>query len=384
MTLQLSWPKVVVTLLAMASIPAALYYTSEAIANRPMPEPEPSQVLATKVKVKQIQALSKQPSIVVHGEVVTAEQVSLQSQVSGAVTWRHPKLVTGGLIAAGESLVRIDKTEQEIALAAAEEALASAHMNLQQERRQAKQALLDWQRAGIDQAAPASLLREAQISLAKASLKTAQARLKQAQKQLQLTDIKAPFASLVSQGHVSVGSLLSPASPIAELQATAVAHIEVLVSDAQWQHIKGNWQTMDVKVEIPSHVGVSWSAKVAKVAHSIDSNTRMRKLTVAVAKPLQQKEALLFGSFAKVTLQGTEQTDLLPIPAGSVTADGYIWHVHEEQLAKTVLQSRFSIADTYYMPKGELPQPLQLVTKPLASYLVGTQVLTSSAGGKHE
>lgn len=382
--MQISWSKLGVTLLALGSIPAAYYYTTQAIANIEEPTPEPSQVIATKVRVIQLTAGSYSPLFEAYGEVTSAEKTTVPSQVAGTVIWRNPSFVEGGLMHAGDVLVRLDETDLRIAIAAAEETLANAQINLQTEQRLAKQALVDWQRSGINQAPPASLLRKAQINLAKASLKVAEARLQQARQQVTLTEIRVPFDALVTQRHVNVGNLVNPASAIASLEAIHVGHVNISLTNQQWQKINGPSQAKSALVQLADTDAHSWTGKIVKTAYSLDTGTRMRSMTIAVQQPLNQDQPLLFGSFTKVSINGAPMDNLLPIPAVSVTADGHFWYVHEEQLQKAKLQPQFANGDTYYINQQTLPVPLALVNKPLSSYLVGSQVVADSTGASYE
>jgi multidrug resistance efflux pump len=135
------------------------------------------------------------------GTVVPARQVEILPEVSGRVIEFHPALEPGGIIPGGETLIKIDPEEYELALARAQAGLAEAEADLQVEQGRQIVAQREWDLFGKDWAESredeALALREPQLRQAEARIASASSLVKQAELDLRRTEIKAPFDVLV-------------------------------------------------------------------------------------------------------------------------------------------------------------------------------------------
>ena len=71
---------------------------------------------ARMVEVKTLEARDAQVVVEAMGTVVPAELVEMRAQVFGAVVEMSPSLLPGGFLEAGETLLRIDPRDYELAL----------------------------------------------------------------------------------------------------------------------------------------------------------------------------------------------------------------------------------------------------------------------------
>ena len=98
------------TVLPIAVVVGAVQLSKSWIEGKP--EPERGAVERSALLVEVIDARSE--DIVVHvdaqGSVQAAQQTTLQVEVAGRLTYVHPSLQVGGLVRAGEELVRVDPT----------------------------------------------------------------------------------------------------------------------------------------------------------------------------------------------------------------------------------------------------------------------------------
>lgn len=368
------WQPILLTTLALATIPVALIYTDEAISNQPWPEKQEERVVAPRVSVVPVTAGSYQSRMQSFGEVRAVDEINLSSQIAGRVVWRNSAFAVGGRVQKGETLIRIDDTDFKTALANARQALAEAALALQQEQRQQQQAKRDWQRAGISEKPSALVLREPQLKVAKSRHQAAKATLRQAERDLAQTQLKAPFDAVVVSRQVSTGSYLDVGSAVANLRASGHAEVQLALSALQWQQLPADPTGLDVSLHSRDQAGVRWPGRVQRLSNSIDANTRLRSLVVAVDKPLDQPQPLLFGSFVSAEIRGAEVADLFAIPPSALTADGYIWHVVDDHLQRSRRVPAFSSDGNVYVPRGDLPTEIQLLRKPISGYQVGMNV----------
>jgi multidrug efflux pump subunit AcrA (membrane-fusion protein) len=101
--------------------------------NRPQPERRKPIPSAQVVTVRLLAATTQQVNVPVMGTVVPATEVDLRSLVAGEVLWIHPEFVEGGIVKKGQTLVRIDPTEYELALIMKKAVLEGAILDLKTE-----------------------------------------------------------------------------------------------------------------------------------------------------------------------------------------------------------------------------------------------------------
>lgn len=374
MTKNTRWQPILLTTLALATIPAALFYTDYAISNLPEPEKQEARVNVPRVSTLTIGASSHQSEMHAFGEVQAQDEISLSSQIEGRIIWRNPAFVVGGRLQNGDTLIRVDATDFRVALAEAKQALAEAALALQEEEHQQYQAKLDWQRSGIKDSPSDLLLRKPQVKVARTRYQAAQAAVKKAQRDLDQTQLKAPFDAVVVERFVGSGSFLSRGGAVATLRNSATAEVQLALSADQWQLLQSNAIGSEVELSTLAYPDVIWPGKVQRLSEIIASDTRLRTLVVAVKQPLDHSQPLLYGTFVSARIPGQKISDLFAIPASALTADGYIWHVVDNQLQRIKRSPVFSAEGQVFIERGELPDQIQLVRKPMISYLNGMQV----------
>ena len=374
MTLKQHRKTILYTVLAFITVPTALVYTNYAVSNQPEPVRQEQAVPAPRVTVLPVTAATYRSRIQAFGEVQATDQISLKTEVSGKVIWRNPAFVSGGLIQKDAELIRIDPTGYKARLASARQTLAEARLALQQEQRQKEQALQDWKRAGISEKPGPLLLREPQLAAASARHSAAQAAVNEARRNLAQTRIKAPADSLITERLTATGSYLNQGDTVASLQTSSRAEVRLALSASQWQQLPADPRGEAVELFSRDLPGVRWQGQVTRLSHNIDANTRLRTLTVSVEQPLSQQQPLLFGSFVQAQLKGQATPDLFALPATALTADGYLWYVTGNTLERAARSVLFSHGDMLYVSRGELPEQISLVRKPVSGYLAGMKV----------
>lgn len=366
-----------VTVAALISLPAAVFYTNYAISNQTAPEQDEQVVNIPKVSTVNVTSKQYSSNFELLGEVSAVDQIQLSSEVSGKVIWRNPRFAIGGRINAGEELIHIDPISYQVALANAKQALAQANLTLKQEKRQKAQALKDWKRSGLKAKPSSLLLREPQLAVAYASYHSAKATLEQAKRDLAQTKIVAPFDAIVLERPVGLGSYLQQGSATATLRASSSAEISLPLQTAQWSQLPYNPVGLKVELTQDDQPGVKWQGSVQRLSQNINSETRLRNLIVVVHNPLDQPSPLLFGSFVRAKVTGRPVNDLLAIPSTALTPQGYLWFVKDNKLQRTKRQPLFNNGATVYIAAKELKNSVQVVRKPLSSYLPGMQVIPS-------
>lgn len=370
---------VLVTAAALLLLPTVVIYTKAAIENQPQVEQKAeSSVVRPKVTVIPVTAQSHQATITAFGEVMATDELLLTSEVRGRVVWRNPKFEKGNQLKKGEVLIKLDKTEYQAAVAQAQHELANADLALQQEQRQSQQAVKDWQRSGLKQQPSDLLLRKPQLKAAEARYQSALAALKQAKRNLGLTELTVAFDAVVISRQVAMASYVNIGDQLATLRSVEQAEITVALSQQQWQLLPDEVEGSSAELVT---AGANWTGYIQRLADQVDTRTRLRELAIRVDQPLQQTQPLLTGEFVDAVIKGKTIDNIFAVPASALTADGYLWFSDNNVLKRQKAQSLFSYNGTLFIEQQQLPQQINLVHKPMASYLPGMQVSAVFAEG---
>ena len=169
-------------------------------------------------------AASERVQILAHGAVEAAQRSVLAARVSGEVVEISDAFVPGNRVAAGTTLLRLDPADYELALVEAQASLATARASLAQE--QGNQAVAradaDILNLEVSEDERRLMLREPQLSSARANVKLAETALQRARLNLERTRVLAPFDGLVLSRDVALGSQVAAnGGVLGELAAAA-------------------------------------------------------------------------------------------------------------------------------------------------------------------
>jgi RND family efflux transporter MFP subunit len=292
---------------------------------------------AARTWVRVVEVGSDTVSMVVESEgtVRPARESVLSAEVGGRVSYVSPSLVDGAAVSADELLVRIEPADYALQVTLREAEVVEAEKNLELAREEAAAARDEWVRLrGGDP--PPLVAKQPQLAAAEAGLRAARARLGQARRNLERTEIRAPFAGLITEKSVDLGQYLPPGSPIARLLGTEAAEVRVFLEgdDLQWISVpgftaEGEGSSAAVRVELAGETR-EWPGRVARAGAGIDERTRLIPLVVQVEKPYASQPPLAFGSFAAVSIEGREVAGVSLLPPASVRPGGVVWVVDEE------------------------------------------------------
>lgn len=374
MNIQQHGKSILFTLIALATIPAAIIYTDYAISSQPLPASSIEKETIPKVTTTALTSGTYAGIIQAYGEVKAVDEVTLSSEISGRIIWRSPHFSDGSEVKQGEILLKLDTTDYLSALANAKQLLAESELALEQEKRQQRQAVKDWQRSGIKEKASPLALRKPQLKVANARYKAAMAGFNKAKRDLKQTQITAPFNAVVIARSATVGSFIETGSALATLRGSDLAEITLGLSSPQWQQLPEKPEDTQVKIHSRNNSGFTWSGKIDRLSSNIDPTTRLRNVVIKVRQPLAQPKPLLSGSFVSVEIEGKSITDLFALPASALTAGGDIWLVENNLLKRQATKPLFNHNGKIFVQRGALPDPLQLVRKPMPSYLAEMKV----------
>ncbi len=301
-----------------------------------IPHRQQPQQLGILVDVVELKNITHQVTIHATGTVQAEQEIALVPQVSGKIIWISPQLVRGGLFKKGETLLKIDTSDFELAVRKSHAEIAQVQVELATEQERAKIALSEWQRIDIiDKGTPGPLAtREIQLRQQQANLARAEANLQQAQLYLQRTEIKAPFNGRIRQEQVDLGQYLRAGTSIGSFAGTdrAEIYIPLPARELTWLDIPSvtDKQGASATIRLPSNDNISWSGKLTRSLGEIDPNSRMATVVVTVEDPYQLKKilnqtTLPNGLFVNIELHGEEFSDIIAIPRKALRSGSLVW-----------------------------------------------------------
>jgi len=371
------WQRLLSFILIVLIIGAGAYGVKYFLSSRPMPQiSKPEKIIPT-VTVKDIKPSEYRVNISAYGNVKVKNAVEIKSQVSGIVTYVSGKLDLGEFVEAGNVLVKIDKTDYEIALEKSLSALEQAQSNLTLEKGKQSVAKKEWeimQRRGgdnISEEQKALALRVPQLMSARASVKQAEADVKKARLDLKRTVIRAPFDGIVMAKNVSKGSYLNVQGSVAKVISTEDFYVEVYI-----EKDKLKWLDKSKPVIIESGTG-KFTGKVEEILPDVQDKGLMAKLLVTVNNPLQSDPPLLVGDYAEITLKGKILEDIYKIPRSAVSDRGKIYLVDNENRLRIKEYSKMWEDEKYIYAKNTFSPEWKLVVSKIFAPSDGMKVKIS-------
>ncbi len=340
------------------------------------------------------------------GTVRPSAEIDVVPQVGGKVDRVHPGFLSGGRIAAGDTLFSIEEVDYRYRVQEAEANLAASRVALLREREQAsiaraQHALYSSRQGNGNGPAPDTAnplaLREPQLKAAQAALDRAEARLADANLALSRTQVTAPFDGYVKEESIDAGRVVAAGQPVARIFASDAVEIVVPVSDSDAALVPGLWTlaagdgNRRVSVRVIARYGegtYAWNGYVDRGEAYLDRQTRTTNVIVRVPDPVRSgrpaagtvpldgNPPLLVGKFAEVEIEGLELDDYHRIPRAALQAGNEVWTVQDGGVVRIVpVQVLQRTGDVAYV-SGELENGQAVVTGGIRFATDGMRVQT--------
>lgn len=340
------------------------------------------------------------------GTVRPGAEIDIAPQVGGKVVWVDPGFQSGGRVAAGRTLFRIEEADYLYRLQEAEANLASRRVAFLQEQEQAMIARAQYElyseRQGAETApseASPLALREPQLEAARAALSRDEARVADANLALSRTRVTAPFDGVVRTESVDVGQIVGPGQPVGRLFASNTVEVVVPLSDADAALIPGLWELRagdgegGVAVRVIAQYGegtYAWGGYVDRVEASLDAQTRTVDVIVRVSDPFTagvsagassasgSPPPLLVGKFVEVEIDGVSPEDYFRLPRAALQTGNEVWAVSEAGVVSIIPVRVLQRADDEVFVTGSLENGQAVITGGIQFATEGMRVQTGT------
>ena len=340
--------------------------------------PEPPKVEPTRQSplVTTTRPILETGNLAVHGNgtVRPIREINLVAEVAGKVTSVSDALVSGGFFQQGQTLLQIDPTDYENAVAVAEAEVTQRQFELLTAQEEVALAREEWarleRRTGVnrqpDTTALGSLvLKEPQRKAAEAILKSAEARLDDARTRLKRTTITAPFNGRVRAKTADIGQYVGPGQAVASIYSTDAVEIVVplpsrdaaLLSDL-WVQESRRGRGPRLPATVAADFGgqrYEWEGSVDRTEGTLNEATRTVNVVVRVAQPYQTKgnrPPLMVGIFTTVQLQGMALDQYYVLPREALRENDTVWIVENGLLYVRPIEIVQEVDEAIYITSG--------------------------------
>ena len=276
------------------------------------------------------------------GTLKARETSPLSAKVAGTVN--EVLVDMGDRVEKDQVVIRLDRTNYDLAVQQARAALAAARSIIPQAAAQNDQAQKEYRRAAdllkekvipqsrFDAAEAAYKTARESVSSAAAQRDQAKAALNAALEHLNDAEIKAPIAGTVVQRNVEVGQAVSPGLPLLRIVDQQSMKIDLNLPETDIGRLSGETGAV---LTADAYPGLEFPAQVAVINPMVDPATRTFSLRIEVPN---DSGKLMDGMFARVRLSLDRKTSLA-IPRNALqslpgSAAYYVYVVDQGKAAK--------------------------------------------------
>ena len=259
----------------------------------------PNQAGNAQVTVLQPSVTVQSLTVELTGNVRTAARITVMSEVEGRIVYVAPEFRNGGTIPANEPLVRIDPSEYELRVQAAE--------------------------AAVTLAAPAG----------GAALAAAQAELGLAQLELGRTEISYPFEVQVVNSDIEVGELVGsieyagPPATMGVVYRSDGLEIDAPITTQDLDYLApAIGRTARIEAD-----SATWAAEVMRVSSIVAPRTRLASVFLRF---VQDETAVALpppGTFVEIEIDGPAFEDVYTLPDAVLQQRDTVWVVNDGALS---------------------------------------------------
>ncbi|MGI9273543.1 MAG: efflux RND transporter periplasmic adaptor subunit [Endozoicomonas sp.] len=323
------------------------------------------------VTVVQLSPVSDTVSVASPGITQARWPTPVVAAVAGRVVELPDNLKPGVMVSRNQLLTRIQAVNYQAELDRAASRLAEAELALARARHEQTVALQIPRAKALTPLAR----HEPQVNAAEAETRAATSDLQQARQQLHDTEVRAPFPAIILEQKVTPAKWVQPGEELFLIADSRSIDVRVELPADLWARLGEVYPGLPARVQ--NRQGTVLPAKVRYLSPTRDEKTRQRSLVLKVAAPYQGDQPLLPDQQVQVIFPGKEYAHVFPVPASSVTDDGLVWTIDEQNRLQPEAVISLHNPDNEVALVQFVKQPdvdRRIVLYPLGSMLKGQKV----------
>lgn len=306
------------------------------------PKPVPVQTTAV------VTATASQQHVLLtaSGYVVAQRRAAVASKATGRLVALNVR--EGSVVREGELIARIDDSDVQASIVAAEATVRQAEAGVRQAEVELANARAELGRSqglqaqgfispqAVDVVQTRAQGAQAAVAAARASLAAAQAQVKVQQVARSFTDIRAPFDGVVLVKNANVGDIITPLSSAAGTQGAVVTMADMTTLEVEADVSEGSLSKAQigqpVEIALDALPGVRFIGEVGRIVPTVDrakatvtTKVRFKQLDPRVLPEMSAKVAFLSQPITQADLQ-----PLLAVPPGTLAqheGEAVVWQV---------------------------------------------------------
>jgi RND family efflux transporter MFP subunit len=346
---------------------------------RPQPPREERVERDPLVEVMALQPMTANFEVFSQGTVRPRTETIVSAEVSGTITWMSPRFVAGGAFGKGETLMRIDPTNYEVALLQAEAMVKQREI----------------EHDGALKLRSQGYRAEAEYASAAAALASAEADLVRARRNLERTYIRLPYDGIVRAKEADLGQFVSPGTRLGVTFATDFAEVRLPLTDTDLAFVdlpkvgeltaSGTVQGPPVELTAEQQGRpATWHGRIVRTEGVVDEKSRVTYAVARIEDPYalhHDGAELPIGTFVQAKIRGTAAKDVMRVPRAVVRGSNQLVFIDDDDKIR-VRQVEIARADARHVYiSGGAEAGERIVLTPLESPINGMGVRTEDSGG---
>ena len=293
------------------------------IFNKPSAEVKEKKINLPYVNTMMLLPQTVNAQISSQGFIRPKSKLNVLSQLNARVEWVSEKMEEGSSFSQGDTLIKLDQRDYELAFITAEANVLNAEVNLEREKAESDLASKEWSRVGGGTGS-ALALRKPQLAQAKATLEAARANLERAKRDLDRATFIAPFNGRVRSKSTDIGSTAFPGTMLGSIYSTDYFEIQLPIADQDVNFTGLDFNGLQIPIEGQLEVSINLSGhivsgKVIRAEAEVDSKTRMLSIVASVGMNGGVSDNLvLVGQYAQAIISGMKINNVYVIPRNNI------------------------------------------------------------------
>jgi RND family efflux transporter MFP subunit len=346
------------------------------------------------VETMVVESATQKVSIEAMGTVQAARRVNLRPQVAGPVIEVNAEYIPGGQFAAGETILKLDPRDYDLAIRQrqADVAKAESQLKLEQGRQSIARQEFELLGQGGGDSNTDLMLRAPQLEEVQADLDAVRTRLESARLDLERTVIRAPFNAVVLERGTELGMQAGPATDLATLADTDRYWVVLAVPVEDLRYIDVPLTPGETGSPVTIHGGRAWrpgqtrTGRVLRLGGQLNEEIRTAEVFVAVDDPLALRDEnadqppLLLNAYVSAEIEGREYPGVFTVPRRYLRNGDNVWILNREGTLETRPVDVIHRGREHVLVGGGLSDGEQVVMTNLSAAVDGMALRTERSG----